>query len=107
LREVCLSNDPTDEQDMAARSRYLRKWAKALGEYEEASARYHAVTGEYLGMVGTVRHGGHHLLTEPEAKIMAKRDHRRQKAIDDQQFFGAEATMYGIAVLVELMTADE
>lgn len=91
-----------------ALDRFLRQWTNALAGYEEASARFVAVTNEYLSLIGKPKHSGKgaQIFTEAEARVLAKQDYRRQKAISDQQFYAAEATMYGIAALVDMMRQD-
>lgn len=93
---------------MAAPDRFLHEWTSALASYEEASARYVAITNEYLSLIGKPKHRGQgaHIYTEADVRVLAKQDYRRQKAISDQQFYGAEASMYGIAAMVEMMRQD-
>ncbi|HYJ33807.1 MAG TPA: hypothetical protein VE326_11360 [Candidatus Binatia bacterium] len=102
---------------MSPLARFLHKWSAALAAYEEASARFNRVTGEYLALIGTPKHGEPgamaklrgeraQLYTETEVRILAKKDFYRQKAISDQQFWSAEATMYGIAALVEMLREE-
>lgn len=90
---------------MTALDRFLRRWTAALAGYEEASGRYTEITRAHLALVGTPRHPGRgaHRYVEAEVRLRAKQDYGRQKAISDQQFFAAEATMYGVAALVEMI----
>lgn len=75
---------------------------EAVAAYVNADHAFTRVTQEWVSRVGEKRHGTT-LVTLSLAKVLAKRDVRRQDASGDRVHYAAEATMFATVAMVELL----